>query len=344
MTVSSTTNKISYSGNGSTVEFTTPYFTANSDIVATLEDSSGTETTLAITTHYTLSGAGTPGGGTLTMVTAPTTGETLSIKTDPSIVQNVDYIENDAFPAATHEGALDKLTLICQSLSEKLGRAITFKISSTATGVNVPDPEGDKIIGWDSSGVRLENKTLVGSGTISVPVSILNGGTGATSASGARANLGLGDLAVEDSVSIALGGTGASTASGARANLDLEPGVDVEPYDADILKADQPDTLEAGYSSQTYDAGTKTSGTFTPLASNGNFQKYVNGGAHTLAPPGTDTSIVLKCTNNSNAGGVTTSSFTVSDGDSMTSNSGYAYILYITRIDGDSHLSIKALQ
>jgi hypothetical protein len=76
-----------------------------------------------------------------------------------------------------------------------------------------------------------------GTGTGSVttlPVQITEGGTGATSATDARTNLGLGSLATQNStnvsitggtitgitdVTVADGGTGSSTAAGARANL-----------------------------------------------------------------------------------------------------------------------------
>ena len=50
---------------------------------------------------------------------------------------------------------------------------------------------------------------------------IAKGGTGATNAANARANLGLGNVAVENILPIAKGGTGATNAANARANLGL---------------------------------------------------------------------------------------------------------------------------
>ena len=74
-----------------------------------------------------------------------------------------------------------------------------------------------------------------GTGSVTtIPVQITEGGTGATSASGARTNLGLGTMALQNTtnvsitggaivgitdVAVADGGTGASTAAGARTNL-----------------------------------------------------------------------------------------------------------------------------
>ena len=57
--------------------------------------------------------------------------------------------------------------------------------------------------------------------SISLPVSVANGGTGATTAEDARTNLGLGVVATNNVVPIARGGTGATTAEDARKNLGL---------------------------------------------------------------------------------------------------------------------------
>jgi hypothetical protein len=51
------------------------------------------------------------------------------------------------------------------------------------------------------------------------PVS--RGGTGSSTATGARANLGLGSVATENTVPVAKGGTGSTTASAARTALGL---------------------------------------------------------------------------------------------------------------------------
>jgi hypothetical protein len=117
-----------------------------------------------------------------------------------------------------------------------------------------------------------------------------------------------------------------------------------EAADADILKADTADTLTAGFNATENDAGTKTTGTFTPDPADGNFQKAVNGGAHTLAPPATTCSIVIQYTNNASAGAITTSGFTLVDGDTISTTNADDFFFFIVRNNGFSSLTVKALQ
>ena len=132
MTIASTTSKVSYNGSGTVGPFPVTFkFIKNADIVATKRSSLGVETVLALTTGYTLTGAGDAAGGALTLTVALAVGESLVIARAPDIVQEVDYVENSAFPAETHEGALDLLTMICQSLQEQVDRAVKVEISST---------------------------------------------------------------------------------------------------------------------------------------------------------------------------------------------------------------------
>lgn len=134
MTLSTQTSKTSYTGNGATTVFPVPFpFMRAADIKVLLRQD-GAETPLLPGTHYSLTGAGSPAGGSLALSTPPATGQTLVLYRAPAIVQEVDYVENAAFPAETHEAALDQLTMICQALDEKIGRAVLYPVST---------PQGD---------------------------------------------------------------------------------------------------------------------------------------------------------------------------------------------------------
>ena len=65
MTISTTIIKNSYSGNGSTSEFTYGFKVTDEDFIQVIiRSSTGTETVKTKTTHYTVSGVGDAAGGT----------------------------------------------------------------------------------------------------------------------------------------------------------------------------------------------------------------------------------------------------------------------------------------
>ncbi len=66
MTISSTTVKNSYAGDNSTTTFSYTFkIFQDSDIQVIIRSANGTETTKTITTHYTVTGAGNSGGGSV---------------------------------------------------------------------------------------------------------------------------------------------------------------------------------------------------------------------------------------------------------------------------------------
>ena len=99
-----------------------------------------------------------------------------------------------------------------------------------------------------------------------------------------------------------------------------------------------------GFSATTFDLGTNASGVETLDESNGNFQKGVNGGAHTLAPQSNDSTIVVQYTNNSSAGTITVSGYDTVTGDSLTTTNGDDFLLFSTVIGSFQNLNVVALQ
>ena len=134
MTISTTTNRVSFAGNGSTTAFSFPYyFAASTDLLVILRTSAGVETTKTLTTHYTVTGADSSSGGTVTMVTAPASGETLYIVRDPALTQSLDLVENDAFPAATAETRLDRITVMIQRMKDLGTRSVRMTDASATS-------------------------------------------------------------------------------------------------------------------------------------------------------------------------------------------------------------------
>lgn len=135
MSFSSTTDRVTFAGNGVTTAFSFPYlFISNSDLVVVSKlDSTGAETTKTITTHYTVTGAGVSSGGTVTYLTAPPTGTTVIIYRDKAAIQELSLNENGKIPAESLETQLDKLAMMVQRVKNKLARSIGLKEGFVAT-------------------------------------------------------------------------------------------------------------------------------------------------------------------------------------------------------------------
>jgi len=135
---------------------------------------------------------------------------------------------------------IEKFYLVNNSLAD----ACTVK-NSSGTGIAVP--AGKAMILYNNGVNVVEGVThiaslTIGSLTLTSPLPVVSGGTGAATAGTARTNLGLGTIATQAAnavsitggsitgitdLAIADGGTAASTAANARTNLGLVIGTDV---------------------------------------------------------------------------------------------------------------------
>lgn len=216
MTVTTTTIKNSYSGNGSTTAFSYTFkaFASSEVKVYVRTDSTGAEslrTEGSGSTNYAVSGVGATGGGTVTFVTAPASGETVVIRRLTALQQQTDYQPADPFPASSHEDALDTLTHITQELQEELDRS--FKVSRT-NSITTPEFVDDastrasKLLGFSSDGNTLEATTGRVSSVTTSNVAV--DGSGSSQSATVSFNSTSGALAL----GIPVGSTGAQGATG----------------------------------------------------------------------------------------------------------------------------------
>jgi hypothetical protein len=158
MTISTTTIINSYSGDGSTTAFTYTFkITDQDDIEVLIRSNDGTETTKTITTHYTVSGVGNAGGGTVTFTSGniPTSTQTVVLRRSTPQTQTMDLIDNDPMSADTIETAHDKAIAISQELQEQVNRSIKFSRTNTFTSSEFTvdaATRANKILAFDSSG------------------------------------------------------------------------------------------------------------------------------------------------------------------------------------------------
>lgn len=131
MTVSSTTARQTYLGDGSAGGSGAPYsynFRIFDDADLALvkrNTSTGAETLLALGTDYTVTGAGSYSGGTFTLTAGNLpAGYALAAFRELDLLQATDLRNQGAYLAEVQERALDRLVMIAQQLQDQLNRAI----------------------------------------------------------------------------------------------------------------------------------------------------------------------------------------------------------------------------
>jgi hypothetical protein len=148
---------------------------------------------LALNSDYSLSGAGNNAGGTLTAAIAPLNGDQIYIERNVAAVQQTAYPFNAPFPAASHEKALDRLTMLSQQLLTNQGRTLvrsplgnTYDLGTNvlinagpaANDADVPNysqvkglvvggpsallaqPSGSSLVGYAATGAGAQARTL----------------------------------------------------------------------------------------------------------------------------------------------------------------------------------------
>ena len=172
MTVSSSTTKVSLSANGTQHSFAYTFkIFAAADLEVIVRTSAGTETVQTNNTNYIVTGAGNANGGNVLFKFntgdasnahhdastdhRPANGTTVIIRRKLTLTQGTDYVENDPFPAAAHEDALDRLTMVTQQIQEELDRSIKASTGNTFAGATFTlsaTDRANKIFAFDSSG------------------------------------------------------------------------------------------------------------------------------------------------------------------------------------------------
>src|SRR6185312_3467613 len=131
MGVSTSTNRKTYSGDGTTTTFSFPYyFFSQSDLNVYLWDTvAGTVSSQVLNTDYTISGTADssgnyPNGANVVFGSAPSTTQIIVIVRNPSQVQNTSITFGGNLSSVAIVKQFDYLTLLIQRMQDQINRAL----------------------------------------------------------------------------------------------------------------------------------------------------------------------------------------------------------------------------
>lgn len=143
MTVSSTNRKTEpFIGDGIATEFDFEFRVFSEEDIYAVQTVTATEveTALILNTDYTVDlndDQDTGPGGSITLTTAPPTGETLVITSILEYLQSTDITNQGGFYPEVIERALDRLAVYAQQLDEELSRSLKVSLAENMSGLLV---------------------------------------------------------------------------------------------------------------------------------------------------------------------------------------------------------------
>jgi hypothetical protein len=189
MSVTTESNKSPYTGTGAQTVF--PYtFKIFKDTDLKVYVGGVLKT---LTTDYTVDGVGNDLGGNVTFVSAPANGASVVLVRVLLKTQETVYPSNAKFPAKVHEAALDRAIMLIQQLAEVDSRCLKLAITTALTEPTMTDPTqaGHFLRVASLSPLAFEFASVTGQGAIGLPLSLADGGLGASFASRDAAVAGL---------------------------------------------------------------------------------------------------------------------------------------------------------
>ena len=174
MSLSSANNRNDYTGNGATATYSYTFrIFDEADLVVTVKDTSDVETTLTLTTDYTVTGVGADGGGNVVLVDASQawldgdgdllTGYTITIRRVVDLFQETDIRNQGEFFPETHEDAFDYGRMVDQQQQDEIDRCLQLpeSILPSVFDPALPTDVGtaDNVFAVNAAGDGVEMKT-----------------------------------------------------------------------------------------------------------------------------------------------------------------------------------------
>lgn len=190
MALSDSDVRAQYNGDGSTTTFAIP--AAEIDGFSTETKVYIDDTLQTLTTDYTISSTN------VVFNSAPASGtNNITIIRQLSLTQPTDLAPTGAVDLDAIESALDRLAALIQQVEEKTDRAALLKLTSSFTGLTLPEPSGDAVLTWNTGATDLENKTATEVLALTGALVAANNLSDLADAAAALGNLGLTATAAE---------------------------------------------------------------------------------------------------------------------------------------------------
>ncbi len=176
---------------GGETSFSVPFpFQDNDDIrvvrFADADDLTGAELQEGL--HYSLTGAGEPGGGTVALVTAAVAGQRYLRVGAAAIDRVLSVVRDGKFKSRAIDDDMDRFIIIAQELARETNRALRLAYGAEAVELDPAVP--GKFWRWSADGTRIEFVDVLADGEIAASA-YMQGVLGSADAAAARTALGI---------------------------------------------------------------------------------------------------------------------------------------------------------
>ena len=113
-----------------------------------------------VETGYTITGAGSTTGGSVTFDTAPVANSRVTLLRNLAIERLSDFQEGGELRAQVLNHELDYQTACMQQIAEDLNRSMVLPKFASTVNMELPTPEAGKAILWNSDATALENSSI----------------------------------------------------------------------------------------------------------------------------------------------------------------------------------------
>jgi hypothetical protein len=148
--IDSTVPRIAYTATASQEDFTVPFaFFIDADLTVYIDD-----VLQVLDTDYTVTGAGESAGGSITLATPATGGESVVIVRDVAIERTTDFPASGPLQINSLNTQLDKLIAIDQQLQDDIVRTLRLADSDTSENLEIPiaSERANKFLAFDDDG------------------------------------------------------------------------------------------------------------------------------------------------------------------------------------------------